>query len=230
MRKFLVLFLTLALCLSAAPALADDAQTVTAQGTATVTVTPDMATFTIGVSTQDMAVTTAQSANAAAMQQVLESLKASGVAEEDLQTDSYNVSPVYDYQGDNYEQVLKGYSVTNTVQVTVRALDQLPTLLDAAIAAGANETYGVTFQSSQYDSAYEQALQAAVLDAQRKAALMAKALGRETGAVLYLSEDNDSYAYAASGKSYDYASSSVTPIESGSLSVTANVTAEVEMR
>ncbi len=230
MKRILVLFLTLALCLGAAPALAEDAHTVTAQGTATVTVKPDMATFTVGVSTQDKSVSTAQSANTKAMQQVLKSLKTAGVAEEDLQTDSYIVNPVYDYQGDNYEQVLKGYSVTNTVQVTVHSLDQLPALLDAAVVAGANETYGVNFQSSQYDAAYEQALQAAVLDAQRKAGLMAKALGKETGDVLYLSENDSTYAYAASGKTFDYAASSAMPIENGTLSVTAGVTVEMEMK
>jgi len=232
MKKLFVLLMILALCLGAAPALADSAQTVTVTGTSTVTITPDMATFTVGVSTQDMLVTTAQTANAEAMQQVLDSLKTAGVAAEDLQTDNYSINPVYDYQGDNYEQVLKGYSVTNTVQVTVRDLDQLPSLLDAAVAAGANETYGVTFSSSQYAQAYEQALQGAVQAAIRKAGLMAQAMDLTAGTVLSLSEINDYYTYSAlsSSKAYVNDAGVATPIENGALSVTANVTAVVEMK
>jgi uncharacterized protein YggE len=160
-RMFLMLALTLVCCLAAAPARAD-ARTVTAEGSATVTVAPDSATFSAGVTTQDVLVTAAQSANADAMQAVLAALKAQGVAEEDLQTYNYSVNPVYDYSSDSYDPTIKGYSVTNTVQVTVRDLTSLPTLLDAAVAAGANETYGIDFQSTQSSAAYDQALKAAV--------------------------------------------------------------------
>ncbi len=227
-RMFLVLALTLVCCLAAAPALAD-AQTVTAEGSATVTVAPDSATFTAGVTTQDILVTAAQSANAEAMQAVLAALKAQGVAEEDLQTYNYSVNPVYDYSSDSYDPTIKGYSVTNTVQVTVRDLNSLPTLLDAAVAAGANETYGIDFESAQSSAAYDQALKAAVEDALRKASLMAQALGRATGDVLSLTE-TDTYDYSTRNFTYmALDSASATPIQSGTLSVTAGVTAVVEL-
>jgi uncharacterized protein YggE len=222
-RMFLMLALTLVCCLAAAPALAD-ARTVTAEGSATVTVAPDSATFSAGVTTQDVLVTAAQSANADAMQAVLAALKAQGVAEEDLQTYNYSVNPVYDYSSDSYDPTIKGYSVTNTVQVTVR--DLYP---DAAVAAGATETYGIDFQSTQSSAAYDQALKAAVEDALRKASLMAQALERTTGDVLSLTE-TDTYDYSTRNFAYmalDSASS--TPIQSGTLSVTAGVTAVVEL-
>lgn len=225
----LLLSLTLVLCLGAAPALADSVQTVTAAGSATVTVTPDMATFTVGVSTQDTLVTTAQTENAAAMQAVVSALKGLGVADKDLQTDNYSVSPTYNYQDDG-TQVLTGYVVSNTVEVTVRDLTQLPELLDKSVAAGANQTYGITFTSSACDDAYDQALTAAVQDALSKASLMAGSLGLTTGSVLSLTEGSNTYVTTYASRSTNYELDAATPIESGSLTVSANVTAVVEMK
>ena len=233
MKKIGILLLTLVLVLSlgAAPALADDdTQTVTVLGSATVTVTPDEASFTVGVTTQDATVAAAQSANATQMQAVLQALKDKGVAEADLQTANYSINPVYDYSSDGNSQTLKGYSVTNTVQVTVHDITLLPTLLDASAVAGANETYGVSFTSTQSSAAYDKALQAAVLDAVRKGDLMATALSRKAGAVLSLTETNDNYLYTGSGKAMMMDSMSATPIQSGSLSVTASITAVIALQ
>ena len=71
MKKLLGLILALALCAISVSALADD-NTVTAIGTGTVTLVPDMATFSVGINTQDALVSTAQAANTAAMQAVLD--------------------------------------------------------------------------------------------------------------------------------------------------------------
>ena len=231
MKKMLALILTLSLfaCLCTQPALAESARegasTVTALGTATVTLKPDKATFSVGVSAEDAQVTVAQTANAAVMQKLLDSLKALGVADDDLQTDNYSVSPLYDYQSGKLgdQQILKGYTVSNTVTVTVRQLDQLSQLLDASVAAGANQMYGVTFQSTQNDAAYDQALAAATKDAVRKAGLMATALGRTAGSVLSAEEVTDSYSVYSSAKSVAYDVAVATPIEVGTLSVTTSV-------
>lgn len=232
-KRILILALTLAICAFTLPALAEDAtvtaapgdQTITALGNATVTLKPDLATFTVGVSTQETQVSAAQAANAAAMQQVIDALKALGMADEDLQTDNYSVNPVYDYQSSKLgdSQVLKAYTVSNTVAVTVRQLDQLPTLLDTAVQSGANEIYGVSFQSSQTAGAYDQALATAAEDAVRKARLIATALGRTAGDVLSVSEVNDGYPTYMASKSVAYDASAATPIEAGSLSVTASI-------
>ena len=233
LKKWIVVILALTLLMFAVPALGEEnAQqaTVTALGTATVTLIPDMATFTVGVSTQDLQVQTAQQANAQIMQKVLDTLKTAGVDAKDLQTDNYSINPVYDYQNGKLDsqQVLKGYSVSNTVTVTVRALDQLPSLLDTAVGAGANVTYGINFQSSQNAAAYDQALAAATKDALRKAKLIAEALGRETGNVLYAEEANDACVSYASSKAVAY--DSATPIETGTLTVSANVRVKVALQ
>ena len=87
--------------------------------------------------------------------------------------------PVYDYTDST--PVVTGYEVSNTVTVVVRDLAQLPSLLDAAVEAGANNVYSLGFQSSQQAAAYDQALKAAAQDALRKASLIAQAIGKEAG-------------------------------------------------
>ena len=232
MKKTLAILTALLICLLALPALAEDAATVTAVGTATVTVEPDMATFTVGVNTQDVSVAAAQTDNAATMTKVIDSLKAQKISADDLQTENYSISPVYDYQGgeSGNEQTLTGYIVSNTVVVTVRDLTALPTLLDAAVTAGANQSYGVTFISSKNAAAFDQALTAAAQDALRKAKLMAQAIGREAGDVLSLEEANDVYLSYTNSKTMAYDSAMGTPIEAGTLTVTANVRAEVAIK
>ena len=228
MKKWLTLLLVLSLCLFTASAVAEGAKTVTVNGSATVTLIPDSASFTVGVTTQDEQVSAAQAVNADAMQNVLDALRALGVEDNDLQTDSYTVNPLYDYQSGT--DMLTGYAVSNTVQVTVRSIDLLPTLLDAAIAAGANETYAVSFTSSQYAAAYDQALQAAVQDALRKADLLAQALGLEAGDVLSLAEnDANTYVYSLNSRAFSYDSAIATPVSTGTLSVAADVTAVLEL-
>lgn len=232
MRKTLAILAALLLCMAALPALAEgDEATVTAVGTASVTVTPDRATFTVGVSAQDAQVKTAQEKAAAAMTQLLDALKALGVAAEDLQTQNYSVNPVYDYDAvsSSGEQKLTGYIVSNSVVVTVRDLAKLPELLDASVAAGANQAYGISFESSQTAAAYDQALAAAAQDALRKAKLLAQAAGLEAGDVITLAEANDVYLSYSAGKAMAM-DATATPVEVGTLTVSANVRVEMALK
>ncbi len=235
MKRILSLIMILALCLLSVSALASgnavstppSGSTVSAIGSGTVTLAPDMASFSAGITTQDALVTTAQAANSAAMQAVIDTLLSRGIAREDLQTSSYSVYPVYDYQTSS--PTITGYEVSNTITVVVRDLTQLPTLLDAAVEAGANNVYSLGFQSSEQTAAYDQALSAAAQDALRKAALMAQAIGREAGDTLSIEEVASTSVYYDS-RAYALDSSYAVPIENGMISVTAQVQAIVELR
>ncbi|HPF87700.1 MAG TPA: SIMPL domain-containing protein [Candidatus Limiplasma sp.] len=227
MKKFLCVLLVIMLSLVCVSALAQS-NTVSAIGTATISLEPDIASFSVGITTQDTLVTTAQTANAAAMQTVLNALTAQGVSQDDLQTDSYSVYPVYSYETDT--PTVTGYEISNTVTVIVRNVDQLPSLLDAAVEAGANNVYSLGFQSSETTSAYDQALKAAAQDALRKASMMAQAIGRESGATISLEELSTSGDTYTSSRTYSLDSSYATPIETGMVTVSAQVLAVVELK
>lgn len=227
MKKILCMVLILVFALVSASALADTS-TVSALGTATVNLVPDIASFSAGITTQDALVSTAQAANSAAMQAVLDALTSLGVSTDDLQTDSYSVYPVYNYETDT--PAVTGYEVSNTVTVVVRDITKLPSLLDAAVEAGANNVYSLGFQSSENASAYDQALKAASQDALRKAAMMAEAIGREAGTTLSMEELSSATPYYSTAHAYDMLSSSYAPIETGSITVSAQVEATVELK
>ena len=64
---------------------------------------------------------------------VVTALKAMGIAEDDIQTTSLTLTPVYDY--DTSPARLVGYQASNQVTVTVRDITQTGPVIDAATAA-----------------------------------------------------------------------------------------------
>lgn len=222
MKKLVSVTLCLMLVLFSTLALAEDDRTLTMTGTATVTLAPDGAALTLGVSATAVTVGEAQAQGATAMQQLLDKLLALGVAREDVQTTDFSVSAQYDYSGD--KPALAGYQVSNTFHVTIRDLTQVSTIIDGAMAAGANDIYGLAFTSTQQSAAYDQAMQQAAAEATRKAQLLATASGVELGAVQRVSEAGTAAAVpifrALNAAKTDGAA---TPIEAGQLTVSCTV-------
>lgn len=240
MKKFICLMLTvllagvapLALAQEPAPGLAKEAgATLTVTGSASVAIVPDFATLTLGVSTQAETVAAAQEQNAAQMNALLEALGAQGIAKEDLQTSYFSINPVYDYNQMNPDgsQKMVGYRVENSLAVKVQELDKISAVLDGAMAAGANQGYGLNFDSTKRAEAYDQALAAAVKEAKRKAGVLADAAEEPLGALLSINEQvGYGGNYPMAMKMMDSAAGS-TPIMSGTLSVEATVIATYQV-
>jgi len=169
----------------------DASRTVQVTGSALINVTPDRALIQLGVQSNGATPSAVQSANAAAIQQVIESLQAQGVAAQDIATDLYLIEPVYqDYDA----LVIKGYRINNIVAVTLRDVKQTSTLLAVALEAGANQVVNVEFYTSELRKYRDQARELAVKAAQEKAQALASAAGVEAGCVLTINE-NSSVVY-----------------------------------
>ena len=82
---------------------------LTAHGHAELKVKPDIARFTVSVTTQAGQQAAAAQDNARRTTTLLAALKAAGVADKDIQTQSYNVQPQYDYKPS--PPVLTGFQV-----------------------------------------------------------------------------------------------------------------------
>jgi len=78
--------------------------------------------------------------------------------------------------------------VSNQVAVTIRDLETVGTVLDAAIEAGANNIYGVTFSLADPSQVESGARKEAVADAQAKAKELAALNDVEVGDVVSVSE------------------------------------------
>ncbi len=221
MKKLFVL--VLALCLFTLPALAlADGAKLTVTGNATVTLAPDLATITIGVGTDGDTVEQASKDTAAAIDKMIAAVKALGVEDEDIQTTSFYVNPRYNYSSDT--PMMVGYRVEHMLSVTVRDLDKLGQILDDAMTAGANQMYGMNFGSSIQGEAADEALQNAIIEASRKAELMAKATSQTLGELKEINEKEPTYSviYNRSAKAtMDTAAG--TQLQAGTLEVSATV-------
>jgi uncharacterized protein len=183
--------LGLAIIGAASVAHADDEvpkRAVTVSASGTVTVEPDQARVTSGVTADGATAREALSANTAAMQKVIAELKGAGIDAKDIQTASFRVEPRYTRPIEGQAPKIDGYSVTNEVQVLVRDLDKLGDILDRLVTAGANQTAGLNFEVSKAETLLDEARQQAVANALRRAKLYATAAGAEVGEVLTIVE------------------------------------------
>jgi Uncharacterized conserved protein len=229
MKKVMVLALAICMVMMAAlPALADEAK-LSVTGSAVVALAPDMATVTIGVGSDGESVSKAGQDAAAIIAALIESLKAQGIADEDIQTASFYLNPRYNYTGDS--QILIGYRVEHMLNVTVRDLDKVGALLDDAMAKGANQMYGINFASSKQHEAADEALQNAIKEAARKAELMAAAAGKTLAELEEINEQPNGYAvtYARSNKDM-LSSAGGTQLQAGVLEISAMVELVYEVK
>ena len=204
---------------------ATDPKTISLTGSGVATAQADQATVDLGVQITADSASVAIGENADAMSAVIQAIKALGISEDDIVTTSYSVYPQYDWTDTG--RVFKGYTVTNLVQVTVKDLDIVGDVIDAAAEAGANQINGITFGLSDEmrEELKTNAYITALTDAQNKAELIAETLGLSISGVQSVTENSYvpvlSYSYAEGAdmmKSY-----APTPVLSGELAVTVNV-------
>lgn len=221
-----------AICLSALlaiplPALAEGAgpAMVIATGTGTIEVAPDMATLSIGVTTQGDTAANALASNTAAMDAVMARLVASGIEARDMQTSNLYLSP--NWTGyDTATPTISGFVASNSLTVQVRALDTLGAVLDAAVADGANTLNGLSFGLADPGPVLDEARKEAVADARARAELLAVAAGMKLGRIVLISEADGDFA-AYEGYRADLAAS--VPVAGGELGLSANVTIQYEI-
>jgi uncharacterized protein len=197
---------------------------ITVSGTGTGRAAPDQATFSFGVQTEGASAKGALDANSAKMALVIAALKRAGVAEKDLQTQDVSVMPRQDDTGQ-----ISGYFANNSVQALVRKLASAGTVVDAAVAAGANQSSGPSFDQSARDAIYRSALRAAVADARSKAEALAAESNASLGRVTRIIEGFAGGPVPIYGRALADSAKASTPIEPGTQEVQATVTVTFEL-
>ena len=202
-------------------------------GNGSVVGAPDIATLNLGVSVEKKTVAAAREAAAVAMTAVIDALKASGIAENDIQTERFSIYPQYDYTENG--RVLRGYSVNNTVSAKVRELENLSGIIDAAAEAGGDIVVvnAIQFMIEDTTPLQTQARGLAVKDAEAKAQTLADASGVTLGKPITITETSHAasppIAFAEEAAFAADAARSKTPIEAGELTVTVNITIVYEI-
>ena len=190
---------------------------ITVTGAGSVTTVPDEAEFSLGITTKGRTAGTALAANSKRMRELIEALKAAGIAERDIQTRDVSVGSDYDETGRSDDFV-----ASNTVSVLIRDLDRAGAVLDAAAQAGANNVYGPSLTRSNRDGLEAKALEYSVANARKRAETLAEAAGVELGAVTAITESDPTHEGGWAMRAADVASS--PPIEKGAQEIQATVT------
>jgi uncharacterized protein len=188
--------------------------TVTTLGHGVVPAVPDQASISAGVHTQAASASDALAQNAKLMNSVIAALKAAGGT--DLQTQQVSLSP----QTNDQNQVT-GYAADDSVSAKAKIADA-GALIDAAVAAGANNVDGPNLDVSDQDALYRSALGKAVDDARAKAEALAQAGGFGVGQVSSVTEQSAGAPVPVFQAAV--AKSNGTPVEAGTQDVTADVT------
>ena len=197
---------------------------IQAIGSATISVNPDQFQLAVGVVTQGTTAQDAGQQNATLTTTVLNALKGVLGAAGTIQTISYSISPRYSTTT-GQTSVIVGYTASNTVEVTSTDLTLIGRLIDTANQAGANSVGNLSFGLQNPEPVMEQALGQAAKQAQAHANAIATGLGAKTGAVISAQEGASLTQIVALG----VAAAPTTPIQTGTVSVTANVTISVRM-
>jgi uncharacterized protein len=197
------------------------ARSITVSGTGSVKVTPNQAVFTFGVSTKSATAAQAFTANSTAMRKLIDALKAAGVRADSLQTSSVSLSSL---TSDDGSQIV-GYTASNSVTATIAGVARAGQIVDAAVAAGANQVDGPSLTVADQSSLYHAALKEAIGDARAKAQVLAEASGLHVGAVTSVQESVDGGPITYDARALP---ATGTPIEPGTQQITASVTVVFE--
>ncbi|MBI4410172.1 MAG: SIMPL domain-containing protein [Gemmatimonadetes bacterium] len=206
-----------------------DERLLTVGATAVVEREPDQVAVHLAVETFSASAQEAARGNAAKMDALIAALRRARVARERIRTVSYSLNPEYDFRQERQpgQERLVGYRALNMVRITLDSVARAGDIIDAAIAAGANRITGLSFQLRDPEAARLEAVRAAVAKARVEAEAVAQAVGQQLGSVVAISTTGELppiRPMAMEGRAMA-ARSVATPIEPGTLSVSATVTA-----
>jgi uncharacterized protein len=228
-----------AVLVSAGRAIAEEPspRTIRVGGEATVKAAPDRCRVSVSVTSRAASAKEASEANARSSKAVLDRLKAAVAAPGEVRTAGYDLSAEYDYnqpRPGNRGPALVGYVATNRFAITTADLAGVGALLDAAVAAGANQIDSISFFLADEKAARRDALLQAGQNARAEAETLAQSVGVTLGEVLDASSTSAPtpvpvYGRAKAAMAMDMAQPQ-TEVVPGSLEINASVSVTFAIR
>ncbi|HWB52758.1 MAG TPA: SIMPL domain-containing protein [Tepidisphaeraceae bacterium] len=204
---------------------------ITVNGQGEIDVKPDQAVVRLGATAQEKDAADAQADVNKVIQKAINQIKSLGIKENEIRTDQISLRPVYspeDNRGEFPRPPVKiiGYQASNVLKITIDDLNQIGPVIDAGVAAGANDIQGVDFGLTDDTAATLNALTRATQQAAAKAHAIANALNVELGPVIEVSEGGVQRIMPMSiGRGMMAAAAAPsTPIEAGQIKINAQVT------
>ncbi len=212
----------------------DVRDTITINGQGEVEVKPDLTTITLGVYTEGETVEAVQTENTNKMNSIINMVKSMGIDEKDIKTLNFTVNPRYNWNEEGREDA--GYEINQNIEIKVRDQEKVSKLLSESAMLGANQIGGLQFTIDDSASYEQQARLQAIKDAEAKAKDLAGELGLTLVRVVSFYEDTYNnyptpyYGGMERAVAMDMAMVPEAEIESGSQTVTSNVSVTFEVR
>jgi uncharacterized protein len=191
-------------------------RTITVTAAGTIERVPDRAQLGFAVVTRADTADQTLAANSAETRRMLDALERAGIDAKNIQTQDVSLDPHFTENGSRID----GYAARNSVTVT-SPIGRAGAVIDAAVAAGANEISGPSLSISDRDRLYQDALKDGIRAARAKATAIAQAAGVQVGAVTNVVENGGApqpYTYQAARLA------ATAPIEPGTQKIEAGVT------
>ncbi|WKZ26995.1 MAG: SIMPL domain-containing protein [Candidatus Paceibacterota bacterium] len=161
--------------------------TISFSGQGKVVAKPDIALLDLSILTEAETSKAAQNENSNRSKRLVEFLKKEGIEDKDIKTTGYNIYPQYTYP--QYEKArITGYQVNQMIQVRVRNLDAVDTILDGVVSAGANQINNFQLTVDDSEELLADARDEAIADAKEKARALERQLGVKLGRIVNFSE------------------------------------------
>ena len=217
--------------------------TITVQGDGQATLPPDVANVSFTVQNTATAVADAQAATTKQANAALDFVKGQGIADKDVKTISYDISPQYSYPNPclggtmcpAYSGTAKvtGYQVSETVQVTMHTLSAVGAMLEGLGKLGVQNISGPAFALDDPTAGYDAARADAITKAKTQATLLAEQLGVHLGKIVNYSESSNNVIYPTYAMSAGTAEVKAAPapsVPSGENTYNASVSITYEIR
>lgn len=212
-------------------------RTIRVEADGKVSVKPDIAMTTMGVTTEAATVAEAQQKNTDTVNKLVAKVKELGVDAADIQTKDYSVYPAYNYPTDGGKPEPRGYTISQNVAIKIRDLAKANSVLGLAGEVGATNVSGLEFTIDDKEAYLAEARTDALKKVNEKATALSNMLGLKlTGIVSY-----DEYESSASpqpyysAKAYDMSVGGAMPstapqIEAGTNDVSLHVGITFELK
>lgn len=172
-------------------------QTVTVTGEAKSRQKNQIATFTAGVNAINDKKEVAVAEVNKKINDLTNAVKEFGIPEEDIKTQNLSV-----YQDEkalsplsNQGSRLGQWRVNNSIEITLRNIDEASALADLLTSSGANNIYGPNFSFDDTSKFEDELVSEAIKNAKDKAINIAKASGRKLGKVVSVTEGSGGTSY-----------------------------------
>ena len=158
---------------------------ITTSGEATIKMKPDIAVLNLGMTAASTSAADAQAQVAQRVANVLKSAKDLGIADSDVKTYGYELSPTY--QPNGYPKI-SGYTASEQISFTLRDVTKVGRALDALAGDTGATNASIQFALDDRKPAEAEARAQAIGDARTRAEAMAKAGGVRLGSLLSVSD------------------------------------------